>query len=69
MGFGLIALGVIGVTYVTGDSQRKQKMKNIGSQIVEVTKEATVSAVKTTKTMIQKIKAKHDAEKNNKGDN
>ena len=69
MGFGLIVLGVIGVTYVTGDSQRKQKMKNIGSQIVEVTKEATVSAVKTTKTMIQKIKAKHDAEKNNKGDN
>lgn len=69
MGFGLIALGVIGVTYVTGNPQRKQKMKNIGSQIVEVTKEATVSAVKTTKTMIQKIKAKHDAEKNNKGDN
>ena len=69
MGFGLIALGVIGVTYVTGDSERKQKMKNIGSQIVEVTKEATVSAVKTTKTMIQKIKAKHDAETNNKGDN
>ena len=69
MGFGLIALGVIGVTYVTGDSQRKQKMKNIGSQIVEVTKEATVSAVKTTKTLVQKIKAKHDAETNNKGDN
>ena len=69
MGFGLIALGVIGVTYVTGDSQRKQKMKNIGSQIVEVTKEATVSAVKTTKTLIQKNKAKHNAETNNKGDN
>ena len=69
MGFGLIALGVIGVTYVTGDSERKQKMKNIGSQIVEVTKEATVSAVKTTKTLVQKIKAKHDAETNNKGDN
>ena len=68
MGFGLIAC-VIGVTYVTGDSERKQKMKNIGSQIVEVTKEATVSAVKTTKTLVQKIKAKHDAETNNKGDN
>ena len=69
MGFGLIALGVIGVTYVTGDSQRKQKMRNIGSQIVEVTKEATVSAVKTTKNMIQKMKAKHDAASNNQGDN
>ncbi len=69
MGFGLIALGVIGVTYVTGDSQRKQKMRNIGSQIVEVTKEATVSAVKTTKTFVQKMKAKHDAASNNKGDN
>ena len=69
MGFGLIALGVIGVTYVTGDSQRKQKMRNIGSQIVEVTKEATVSAAKTTKNMIQKMTAKHDAASNNKGDN
>lgn len=69
MGFGLIALGVIGVTYVTGDSQRKQKMRNIGLQIVEVTKEATVSAAKTTKTFVQKMKAKHDAASNNKGDN
>lgn len=69
MGFGLIALGVIGVTYVTGDSQRKQKMRNIGSQIVEVTKEATVSVAKTTKNMIQKMKAKHDNASNNKGDN
>ena len=44
-------------------------MRNIGSQIVEVTKEATVSAAKTTKTTIQKMKAKHDAASNNKGDN
>ena len=31
-----ITLGVIGVAYITGDDDRKQKMRKIGSEFVDV---------------------------------
>lgn len=60
-----ITLGVIGVTYVTGDAQRKQKMRKVGSDIVEITKAATRDAVAFAKDTIEEVKAKRAAKKNN----
>lgn len=60
-----ITLGVIGVTYVTGDAHRKQKMRKVGSDIVEITKAATRDAVAFTKDTIEEVKAKRAAKKNN----
>ena len=53
-----ITLGVIGVTYVTGDAERKQKMRKIGSEIVDVAKTTASDTVDFTKKTIQKIKAR-----------
>lgn len=33
----MITIGAIGVTYLTGDKNRKEKMRKIGSSIVDVT--------------------------------
>ena len=57
----VITLGVIGAAYVTGDAERKQKMRKIGSDFVDVAKSTAIDAVAFTKKTIQKIKT----EKNN----
>ena len=53
-----ITLGVIGLAYVTGDAERKQKMRKIGSDFVDVAKTTASDTVDFTKRTIQKIKAK-----------
>ena len=53
-----ITLGVIGAAYVTGDADRKQKMRKIGSEFVDVAKTTASDTVAFTKKTIQKIKAK-----------
>lgn len=60
-----ITLGVIGVTYVTGDAQRKQKMRKIGSDLVDVAKTTAQDTVAFTKNTIEKVKANQAAKKNN----
>lgn len=51
----VITLGLIGVaSYVTGDSSRKSKMRQIGSDIVDV----AASTVQGTKDLVNKIKSK-----------
>lgn len=52
-----ITLCVIGATYVTGDADRKQKMRKIGSEFVDVAKTTASDTVAFTKKTIQKIKA------------
>ncbi len=52
-----ITLGVIGAAYVTGDAERKQKMRKIGSEFVDVAKTTASDTVAFTKKTIQKIKA------------
>lgn len=52
-----ITLGVIGVTYATGDDQRKQKMRKIGSDLVDVAKDTAKDTVDFTRDIIEKIKA------------
>lgn len=54
----VITLGVIGTAYVTGDSERKQKMRKIGSDVVDVAKTTAADTVSFTKKTIQKIQAK-----------
>ena len=53
-----ITLGVIGAAYVTGNADRKQKMRKIGSEFVYVAKATASDTVAFTKKTIQKIKAK-----------
>ena len=53
-----ITLGVIGAAYVTGDADRKQKMRKIGSEFVDVAKTTASDTVDFTKKTIQKIKAR-----------
>ncbi len=49
----VITLGLIGVaSYVTGDSSRKSKMRQIGSDIVDVAKDVGNSTVQVTKDFI-----------------
>ena len=40
-----ITLGVIGAAYVTGDAERKQKMRKIGSDFVDVAKTTAADTV------------------------
>lgn len=53
-----ITLVVIGAAYVTGDADRKQKMRKIGSEFVDVAKTTASDTVAFTKKTIQKIKVK-----------
>ena len=53
-----ITLGVIGVAYITGDDDRKQKMRKIGSEFVDVAKTTASDTVAFAKKSIQKIKDK-----------
>ena len=53
-----ITLVVIGAAYVTGDADRKQKMRKIGSEFVDVAKTTASDTVASTKKTIQNIKAK-----------
>ena len=53
-----ITLGVIGAAYVTGDTDRKQKMRKIGSEFVDVAKTTASDTVAFTKKTIQKIMCK-----------
>ncbi|MDY5683597.1 MAG: hypothetical protein SPG48_08570 [Treponema sp.] len=53
-----ITLVVIGAAYVTGDADRKQKMRKICSEFVDVAKTTASDTVAFTKKTIQKIKAK-----------
>ena len=55
----VITLGLIGVaSYVTGDSSRKSKIRQIGSDIVDVAKDVAASTVQGTKDLVNKIKSK-----------
>ena len=60
----LITLGVIGVIYVTGDSERKAKMRTIGKGIVDITKEVVIDVCKITKSFMTKLKTKKESVKN-----
>ena len=60
----LIILGVIGVIYVTGDSERKAKMRTIGKGIIDVTKEVVIDVCKITKSFMNKLKTKKESVKN-----
>lgn len=60
-----ITLGVIGVTYATGDDQRKQKMRKIGSDLVDVAKNTAKDTVDFTKDVIEKIKVAQAEKKEN----
>lgn len=53
-----ITLSVIGITYVTGDNQRKQKMRKIASELSDVAKSTAHDTVDFAKSTIEKIKAK-----------
>lgn len=44
-----ITLGVIGTAYVTGDADRKQKMRKIGSEFVDVAKTTAADTVAFSK--------------------
>lgn len=61
----IITLGAIGVIYLTGDKERKDKLKKIGSGVVDVTKDVTRDVAEKTKTLIKKYKAKKADETNN----
>jgi hypothetical protein len=57
----MIAIGVIGAVYVTGNKDRKEKMRNIGFGIVDVTKDVVIGATIKTKELVKKIKEKNDS--------
>jgi hypothetical protein len=57
----LITIGAIGVTYFTGSKERKEKMRKIGSGIVDVTKEVAVEVAGKTKELVKKIKENQDS--------
>lgn len=57
----IITLSAIGVTYLTGDKNRKEKMRKIGSGIVDVTKEVAVEIAGKTKKLVKNIKEKQDS--------
>ena len=54
----VVTLGVIGAAYVTGDSNRKQEIRKIGFEFIEVARATASDTVAFTKKTIQKIKAK-----------
>ena len=57
----LITIGAIGITYFTGSMERKEKMRKIGSGIVDVTKEVAVEIAGKTKKLVKNIKEKQDS--------
>ena len=61
MVLGIITIGAIGVTYFTGSKERKEKMRKIGSGIVDVTKEVAVEVAGKTKELVKKIKENQDS--------
>jgi hypothetical protein len=61
MVLGIITIGAIGVTYFTGSKERKEKMRKIGSGIVDVTKEVAVEVAGKTKELVKKMKEKQDS--------
>lgn len=61
MVLGIITIGAIGVTYFTGSKERKEKMRKIGSGIVDVTKEVAVEIARKTKKLVKNIKEKQDS--------
>ncbi len=63
MVLGIITVGAIGITYLTGDRKRKDKMKKIGFGIVDVTKDVAGDIVDFTKNIMSKIKENN--QKNN----
>ena len=50
-----ITIGAIGVAYFTGNTVRKQKMRQIGSQVADVTKDVAGDVLNQTKHLIYKI--------------
>lgn len=58
MVLGVIALGAIGAAYVTGDSLRKQKMRKVGSDCVEIATDTAVDVFDKSKELFEKIKGK-----------
>lgn len=63
MVLGAITIGAIGVVYFTGNTVRKQKMRQIGSQVADVTKDVAGDVLYQTKGLIYKIQ-KNRAKKN-----
>ena len=63
MVLGAITIGAIGVVYFTGNTVRKQKMRQIGSQVADVTKDIagdvlnqpSIWFIKSKKTGLKKI--------------
>lgn len=65
MVLGAITIGAIGVVYFTGNTVRKQKMRQIGSQVADVTKDIAGDVLNQTKHLIYKIQ-KNRTKKNTK---
>lgn len=57
----IITLSAIGVTYLTGDKNRKEKMRKIGAGILDVTKEVAVEVAGKTKELVKKMKEKQNS--------
>lgn len=59
-----ITIGVIGLTYVTGDDNRKAKMRKIGSEIVEVAGDTLKDVIDLGKTVTEKVRYSHAGKEN-----
>ena len=51
-----ITIGVIGLTYATGDEDRKAKMRKIGSEIVDVAGETLKDVIDIGKSLTEKVR-------------
>ena len=60
----IVTLGVIGATYISCDKDRKDKMKKIGREIVDVTKTTAQETATGIKNIYKQTKAKHAEKKN-----
>lgn len=51
-----ITIGFIGLTYVTGDEDRKAKVRKIGSEIVDVAGETLKDVIDIGKSLTEKVR-------------
>lgn len=57
----LITLGVVGAVYLTGDAEKKLRMREVGSEIAEITKDTALDIAAFTKSSVSKIRAKRSS--------
>ncbi len=62
--FSLITLGVVGTVYLTGDAEKKLRMREVGSEIAGITKDTALDIAAFTKSSVSKIRAKRAAKHN-----